>query len=208
MLLRELISECAQAAKAGAGGGGVAGERGDGHETMEGQMVGQVRKMFEQRGQFGRFRFEAFLGGLAAQFELDENWEGAVEFAGACMEALGNSQRVDGVDGGEELGGAGGFIRLQVPDEVYGKRFLRRRIAGKAGNVDVCPSECGRLAGELLDPVFAEETLSGLGGFEQSLNGMLLGNRHEPDFVARAIGHSAGGGDLFFYLFEALPDRV
>jgi hypothetical protein len=68
------------------------------------------------------------------------------------VEAGGDLERVDGVDGVEELGGAGGFVGLQRADEV-----------------EFAVGEAGEMRGffcELLDAVFAEEAQAGGVGFE------------------------------------------
>lgn len=95
------------------------------------------------------------------------------------VEAFGEAQGIDGVDGVEEFGGAGGFVGLEMADEVD---------FGRGGDV-------GAFGFEFLDAAFAEEVDASGQGFRHGLGRMGFGNGHEADFGARACGVAAGGGD-------------
>jgi hypothetical protein len=57
-----------------------------------------------------------------------------------------------------------------------------------------------------LDAVFSEEALSGGVGFEDDLDGVDLGDRHEGDLAVGAVGAAAGGGDLIVEAGEVFCD--
>ena len=61
-------------------------------------------------------RFGFFAGGV----ELDEDFEGGVDLLAHFGEFLGDADGVDGVDGGEAAGDAGGLVALEPPNEAEG----------------------------------------------------------------------------------------
>lgn len=132
-------------------------------------------------------------GLFVGEFDLDEDGEFFVECRGGGVEALGDFERIDGVDGVEEFGGAGGFIGLKRADEMDFN-------AGERGDE-------GGLIGELLNAVFAKEAVAGGMGFEDALDGVELADGHKCNFIDGAVGAAAGCGDLVVEEFKILRDR-
>ena len=108
--------------------------------------------------------------------------DGFAEGLSGGVEALGDFERIYGVNGVEEFGGLGGFVALEWADEVDFKAF---EVGGGFG-----------FGLPLLDAVFAEEAVAGGVGFEEGSDGVDLGDGHEGYVVGRAVGAGAGVGDL------------
>lgn len=135
----------------------------------------------EERAEIGGV--ESGLGGLVAELNFEEDGQGHGAFGCGFVEALGEAERVDGVDGVEEGGCFGGLVGLQVADEV------------NLGAGDVEFGELGALRFEFLYAVLAEEGDAGGNGFGDGFDGMQLGDGHEADVAAAAPASAAGGSD-------------
>lgn len=115
-----LVAELAELAEVGAGFfsglGDVSGPWGDGHEA--GRDEGFERAQgFEKGGQVGGG--QAVLGFFGGELDFDQDGDALAEGAGGVVEAGGDAEGVDGVDGVEEGGCGGGFVRLEGSDEVH-----------------------------------------------------------------------------------------
>ena len=126
---------------------------------------------------------ETVLGLFVGEFDFDEDGEDFVEGGGCGVEALGDFERVDGVDGVEEFRGAGGFVGLEWTDEV-----------------DFDAEEVGdarRFFLVLLDAILTEEAEAGGVGFEDGFRWMDFGDSHEGDGGLVALCAAACCGDGF-----------
>jgi hypothetical protein len=142
--------------------------------------VGEGDDVVEQRGEV--VGGEAVLGLLVGELDLDVDGEVLVEGEGGGVEAGGELERVDGVDGVEELGGAVGLVVLEGADEV--DLEIGQVIEGLG------------LLLELLNAVFAEEAVAGGVGLEQGGDGVELADGHQGDVGWGPVGAAAGLGDL------------
>lgn len=155
------IAQRPQTAKAGSGGFGIFVQRRNGHEALHGEVT-QIGQAFQQRRPFGAFGIEAGFGWFRAELDFEQDWELFCVPAGGFVEALGQMQRVHAVDAVEELSGAGGFIGLQVSDEMD----LR------AGGAEFVQPRALRL--EFLDAILAEEGDACTEGLDHRFRGVQL----------------------------------
>ncbi len=112
-----LVAEAAQLAEVGPRCLGVFGPGRDGHQA-DGFDGGELAHGVEQGGEI--FGGDSVLRFLVAQLHFDEQGKTLVASLCSGIEALGDLERVNGVDGVEELGGLVGLVRLQRSDEVEG----------------------------------------------------------------------------------------
>ena len=158
------VAELAQALEVGTGGLGVFAPGRNGHETDDGDVF-EWGSCLQKGGEF--FGRDTVLRLLVGELYFDVDGKIFVERSGGSVESVGDLEGVDGVNGVEELCGPRGLIGLQRTDEVV----LR------TGEV----SEGIGLRGELLDAIFAEETMAGGVGLDEELDRMDLGDGHEGD---------------------------
>jgi len=111
------VAPCAQSAEAGSRFGLGHAPGSDGHQAACVE-AGEVRQALEELGGFSRGWIEAGLGFLGAELDLDEYREAFAEAGGGLIEALGEAEGVEGVDGVKELDGALGLVGLEMADEV------------------------------------------------------------------------------------------
>ena len=175
-----VVAEFAEMAEEGACGFAFGGERRDGHETRDAQVLQGMDRVQEIAESF---RGDAMLGFLVGQFDFDEDRENFPEVGCCGVEAFGGFEGVDGVDGGEEFRGLGCFVVLQRADEVD----FEIRQCGKGGSFGL----------HFLNAVFAEEALTGVVGFDESGYGMGLADGHEADVVRGSARVGGGGCELF-----------
>jgi hypothetical protein len=193
VIVRPGVAQLAQPAKTGAGGLWVVVERGDGHEAMHGE-VAEMGQAVEQVPELGAAGIETGFGGLLAQLDFQQNRQPLIEAAGGVVEAFGEAEGVYRVDAVEDFGSFGGFIGLQVPDEVDGRASDAER--GQARS----------LGFEFLHAIFAEEVEASAYRLSQRLGGVNFGDGHEADGVAISIRAAAGGGDSVFNVGQAVGE--
>ena len=180
---------CAQGAEAGSRLGLGHAPGSDGHEAA-GFEAGEIGEALEELGGFSGCGVEAGLGFLGAELDFDEDRKAFAEAGGGLIEALGEAEGVEGVNGVKEFDGALGLVGLEVADEVDAEVALAKR------------GEVGGFGGELLDAVFAEEGKAERRGLGDGGGGVGLGDGHQFDFGAGAVGGAAGGCDFCFEAFE------
>ncbi len=165
----------------------VCGPGGDGHKAFDTEVF-EGGEGIEQGGEVGGVK--AMLGVFGREFYFEKNGKDLAESLGGVVEAGGEAEGVDGVDGLEELCGGGGFVGLERADEVH---------------VDV-GGGVGGLGLPLLDAVFAEEALAGGVGFEQGGEGVHLAHCHQCNGGGVSVGAGAGFGDRSADLLEVCCD--
>jgi len=133
----------------------------------------------------GKFR-QADLGNAALGFLTQVNFDkdaervGTGKFGAGAIQTLGEGEIVDGIDGMKQSGGLGGFIALQVADQVPGSGQIFDGIA---------------LPFPLLDAIFAEMTEAGVECFLNGAGGMSFGDGDQRDLAGIARSTGRGGGD-------------
>ena len=80
--------------------------------------MGEIGQALEEGDGVCGFRIEAGLGFFGAEFDFDEDGKEFVEFCGRFVDAFGEAEGVDRVDGVEELDGALGLVGLEMADEM------------------------------------------------------------------------------------------
>lgn len=183
------VSQAAEFAKIGACRLGVEGPGWDCHEAYCFDRV----EPFD-RGEQGREvgGGEAVLRLFVAELYFDQDGELFSQGRRGGVETLGDLERIDGVDGVEELCGAGGFVGLEGADKV------------ELGVGQGC--EVARLFLELLDAVLAEEAVTCGVGLEDGLDGMDLADGHEGYVAGGAVGLAAGVGYLVVQAAKVVGD--
>ncbi len=177
-----LVAEAAEMLEVGASSLGVFGQRPrrDGHEAAGDEVFEWGDFVEEGRKVFGG---EAVLGLFVREFDLDQDGEFFVEGLGGGVEALGDLERVDGVDSVKKLGSFAGLVGLERADEMHFE-------AGAGGQVR-------RFFCELLHTVFAEEALARGVGFKEALDGVTLLTAMRATSEVGRVGVGAGRCDLF-----------
>ena len=138
-----------------------------------------MRSVRKQRFDFGPVECETGFGFFGSNVDLEQDGKIFFQFGGSGVEALGEFEGVDGVDGMEEFGGGAGLVRLKVADHV------------ELGVLEV--GECAGFFFEFLNAVLAEEALPGDIGFANRIRREGLGAGHQGDF-ARGPATTGGGG--------------
>ena len=193
MLGGEGFAQRAKTPEAGTGGFRVVVEGGDGHEAAQGD-VREIGQAFEECWQIGTGGIETGFGGLVAELDFEQDGQGPGAFGGGLVQALGEAEGVDAVDGVEQLSSFGGFVGLQMADEVHVE-------VGEAEFAEACV-----LGFEFLDAVFAEEGHAGGSGFHHGFGGMDFRNRHEADVAWWTAGMGGRGGDAVLNLGESFSE--
>ncbi len=186
----ELVAKGVETTEAEPGGFGVLIEGGNGHKAAHREIF-EFRELFQQLGQIRGAGGEAGFGFFSAELDFKQDGDGSAEACGGFIEPLGDAERVYGVYCGEDFGGFGGFVRLQMADEVD----FRLNLKGL---------QVGRFLLKLLDTVFAKKKDSGCGGLLYSARGTGLGDGHEFNFCGIASGAATGYVDTVLEALDAL----
>jgi len=149
---------------------GTLEERWNGHQPAQLQ-IWKSADAFRQRGKV-RLRNSTF-GGLVAQMNFDQYAELLVFRRRGGVEALRESQAIDGIDAIEQPRGARGFVALQVADQVPRRAEIRQRRG---------------FALEFLNAILAKVTQAGFVRGKYGLGRMCFGNRNDGDFLGPPAG--------------------
>ena len=197
----DFLEDLARPSEAGADAVGVFGEGGHGHQPDEPQIGHGVELFGQVNG--GADGTAVFLG-FAGAVDLQEDIGVDAEFMGLCVDFLGQTQRVDGLDSVADFQRLADLVALQVADHVPVDLVGDRGIFGVVGHV------VGDFVGnlfEMLGPVFTEVAQT---CFKDLFNGLGrggLGDHDELDGVFTAACTDARRSDGLLNLFDFICDH-
>ena len=93
-------------------------ERSNGHQTAHGEGLQDPAADRARERNSAASGSRPVLAGSVAELDFEQKGQLLPQLVRRIVEAVGEAQGVDAVDPSEDLRGAGGLVRLQMPDEV------------------------------------------------------------------------------------------